>query len=56
MTGLSPALAESADHTYAISPDDPAIVEVVNKLVRLWTIGRTVASCTAQPPSKRLGS
>jgi hypothetical protein len=43
MAGLNPALVESADHTDAISPDDPAIVEVVNKLVRLWTVDARVA-------------
>src|SRR5215207_8037091 len=38
MTGLSPALVESGQHADAIPPDAPASVEVVNKLVRLWTV------------------
>ena len=42
MAGLNSALTESADHTDAISPEDPAIVEVVNKLVRLWTVDARV--------------
>ena len=44
MTCLNPALAESADHTDAISPDDPGGREQAR--------AGTVASCTAQ--SKRL--
>jgi hypothetical protein len=50
MRGLSPALVESADHTDAISPDDPAIGG--GREQARAPMDRTVASCTP----KRLAS